>query len=66
MKIINKTNLPYKLIGQVIDDYIGNHYEDTLYVGKIMYFEFMYRDKIYKCQIRYLKRYVEWRFYENN
>lgn len=64
MKIINEPCLPYKVIGQVIDDYIEKSYDDTCYYGKIEYFEFMYREEIYKCQIRYLKSYVEWRFYE--
>ena len=66
MKIINKTDLPYKVIGDIIDRIIENSYEDTCYFGKIEYFEIKYKDKIYKVQIRYLKRYVEWRFYEKN
>lgn len=64
MKIINESCLPYKVIGQVIDDYIEKNYVDTCYYGKIDYFEFMYREEIYKVQIRYLKSYTEWRFYE--
>lgn len=64
MKIINEPCLPYKVIGQVIDEYIENNYEDTCYYGKIEYFEIQYKDKKYKVQIRYLKSYVEWRFYE--
>ena len=66
MKIENSPCLPYKIIGQIIDDYIEKNYADTCYVGKIEYFEFMYKGNKYKCQIRYLKSYVEWRFYENN
>lgn len=62
MKIINYPCLPYKVIGQVIDEYIENNYEDTCYVGKIEYFEILYKDEKYKVQIRYLKSYVEWRF----
>lgn len=68
MKIINYPCLPYKVIGQVIDDYIENNYEDTCYVGKIEYFVIKYKEQKYKVQIRYLKSYVEWRFdyYEGN
>lgn len=62
MKIVNKANLPYKVIGQVIDEYIERNYEDTCYVGKIEYFEFICQGKKYKVQIRYLKTFVEWRF----
>ena len=62
MKIINNPCLPYKVIGQVIDDYIERNYADTCYYGKIEYFTIDYKDKLYKVQIRYLKSYVEWRF----
>ena len=64
MKIINGTCLPYKIIGQVIDEYININYEVTCYVGKIEYLEFKYKKEVYKVQIRHLKRYVEWRFDE--
>lgn len=66
MKIINEPCLPYKIIGQVIDEYIEDNLEDTLYFGKIEYLEFKYKEEVYKVQIRYLKSYVEWRFYERN
>ena len=66
MKVVNKANLPYRIVGYVIDEYIANNYEDTCYYGKIEYFEFIYKDKKYKAQIRYLKRYVEWIFCESN
>jgi len=64
LKIINEPCLPYKIIGQVIDDYINNNYEDTCYVGKIEFMRIGYKDKIYDVYIRYLKSYVEWRFKE--
>lgn len=64
IKIINEPCLPYKIIGKIMDDYIDNGYEDTVYVGKIEYFEFVYKDQRYKCQIRYMKTGVEWRFME--
>lgn len=62
MKIINGPCLPYKVIGQIIDDYIERNYADTCYFGKIEYFTISYKEKLYKVQIRYLKSYVEWRF----
>ena len=64
MKIVNEARLPYRIIGRIIDEYIENSYANTCYVGKIEYFEFSYKNETYKCQIRYLKRYVEWVFYE--
>lgn len=67
MKIINNTDLSYKIIGQVIDDTIIKNKADTLYYGKVYHFEIEYKNKEYKVQIRYLKKYVEWRFdYANN
>ena len=66
MKIINKTNLPYKVIGQVIDDYINKSYGDTFYVGKIEYFEFLYKENKYKCEVAYLKSCVRWCFCEKD
>lgn len=62
--IINKTNLTYNLLGQIIDESL--EYEETIYYGKISYFKFCIKDKIYQCQIRYLKKYTEWCFYEKN
>lgn len=62
MKIINIPCLPYKVIGQVIDEYIDMNYEDTCYVGKIEYFKIEYKKEKYKVQIRYLKTFVEWIF----
>lgn len=62
MKIINEAGLPYKIIGQVIDDVINRGEDETIYTGKIEAFTIDYKDELYKVQIRYLKRFVEWRF----
>ena len=62
MKIINEAGLPYKIIGQVIDDYINMGADETIYTGKVEAFTIDYKDILYKVQIRYLKSYVEWRF----
>lgn len=68
MKIVNEAKLPYKIIGQVIDDCINNKYDDTCYFGKIEYFTIEFKNILYRVQIRYLKKYVEWRFmyYDND
>lgn len=68
MKIVNNTNLPYKVIGQVIDDYLKENWGSTSYIGKVEAMTIDYKDVIYKVQVRYLKKYVEWRFqkYESN
>ncbi len=62
MKIINEAGLPYKIIGQVIDDVINRGEDETIYTGKIETFTIDYKDNLYKVQIRYLKSFVEWRF----
>ena len=64
MKIVNKTNLPYKIIGDMIDKIQAHNVGNTMYYGKVEYCVMGYKDKEYKVQIRYLKRYVEWVFYE--
>lgn len=61
MKIHNNANLPYKIIGEVID-FIGSLPEDTMYEGKIDISSFVWKDKEYSVQIRYMKTCVEWRF----
>lgn len=62
MKIINDAGLPYKIIGQVIDDVINRGEDETIYTGKVEAFTIDYKDNLYKVQIRYLKSFVEWRF----
>jgi len=62
MKIINEAGLPYKIIGQVIDDVINRGEDETIYTGKVEAFTIDYKDNLYKVQIRYLKSFVEWRF----
>ena len=62
MKIINNTNLSYKEIGEIIDEIINTSKEDTNYDGKIEVGKVLYNDEPINITIRYLKRYVEWRF----
>lgn len=62
MKIINNTNLSYKEIGQIIDEVINTSKEDTNYVGEIEVGKVLYNGKPINITIRYLKKYVEWRF----
>ena len=62
MKIINDAELPYKIIGQVIDDVINRGEDETIYTGKVEAFTIDYKDELYRVQIRYLKTFVEWRF----
>ena len=60
MLIDNHTNLGYEEIGQIIDKYIADGKEDTFYFGKVDYFRFKAYNKIYDCQVTYLKRYVKY------
>lgn len=62
MKIVNNTDLSYKEIGSIIDEMIEDSNEDTIYYDKVDILKINYKNKIIKIQIRYLKRYVEWRF----
>lgn len=62
MKIINNTNLSYKEIGDIIDEVINTSKEDTNYDGKIETGKVLYNGNSINITIRYLKRYVEWRF----
>jgi hypothetical protein len=64
MKIVNDTDLSYKEIGILIDLIIENNLGDTIYYGKEDEFTLknIFLDEKLKVQIRYLKKYVEWRF----
>ncbi len=62
MKLINNTNLSYKEIGQIIDKIISTSKGYTNYYGKIEVGKVLYNGKPINITIRYLKRYVEWRF----
>ena len=62
MKIINNTNLSYKVIGEIIDEIISTSKEYTNYVGKIEVGKVLYNGEPINITIRYLKKYVEWRF----
>lgn len=62
MNKINNTNLSYKEIGQIIDEIINTSKEDTNYDGKIEVGKVLYNGKPINITIRYLKKYVEWRF----
>ena len=64
MKIINDTDLSYGIIGLMIDKIIENGKDDTHYFGQIQVVGMQVQDREIKVQIRYLKRYVEWRFDE--
>lgn len=62
MKIINNTDLSYKVIGEMIDEIISTSKEYTNYDGKVEVGKVLYKGKPINITIRYLKRYVEWRF----
>ena len=64
MKIINNTDLSYSTIGLMIDNIIENGKEETHYFGQVQVAIMEVAMKKIKIQIRYLKRYTEWRFIE--
>lgn len=65
--IINETDVPMEYIAKTMAQIQRDNVGDTNYYGKIDIYRFIsnYDNKAYVCQIRYLKRYVEWRFYSN-
>lgn len=66
MKIVNETNLCYAELGLLIDNIMKSNTGNTMYYGKVDCTIVEFGSHKIKVQIRYLKRYVEWRFYENN
>lgn len=65
MKIINETNLSYQYIGWIIDKLIEDDQGDTHYFGKVDYKSIIIKDeRTINIQIRYLKTYTEFRFWE--
>lgn len=64
MKIINETDLSYSTIGLIIDNIMESNTGNTMYYGKVEWTVIEFAGKKINVQIRYLKRYVEWRFYE--
>ena len=66
MKIINETNLSYAELGLLIDNIIKSDIGSTHYYGQIELTTIEFGSHIIQVQIRYLKKYVEWRFYEKD
>lgn len=66
MKIINNTNLSYAELGLIIDKVIEESCGNTIYYGKVEIATVEFKGHIINIQIRYLKKYVEWRFSEKN
>lgn len=62
MKIINNTTLSYETIGLMMDKIIEINQDDTIYYGKIEVCKMRVCNRDVNVQIRYLKKYVEWRF----
>lgn len=66
MKIINETNLCYAELGLLIDNIIKSDIGSTHYYGQVEHTIVEFGSHKIQVQIRYLKRYVEWRFYEKD
>ncbi len=62
IKIINKTDLYFQELGEIIDNIQWDNRGDTNYVGKIDFIRIKYKRKFINIQIKYLKKSVEWRF----
>ncbi len=64
MLIINETDLDYSTLGLIIDKIQKSNTGKTMYYGKVEWTILEVGIYKIKVQIRYLKRYVEWRFEE--
>jgi hypothetical protein len=63
MKIVNETDLSYATIGKIIDIIKDEGVGDTHYFGQVEYTTCeLENGKEVRIIIRYLKKYVEWRF----
>lgn len=62
MKIVNNTDLSYAQLGLIIDNIIKKSNGNTNYYGKTECAIVEFGTNKIKVQIRYLKKYVEWRF----
>lgn len=64
MKIVNETNLRYAELGLIIDNIMKSNIGNTNYYGKVEWTIVEFGSHNIRVQIRYLKKYVEWRFSE--
>ena len=64
MKIVNETNLSYSTIGLLIDNVMEKNKGNTMYYGKVEHCIAMIGSIKVNIQIRYLKTFVEWRFWK--
>ena len=64
MKIINNTSLNYSTIGSIIDNIMSNTQVTTHYIGQKEWTILEINGHKITIAIRYLKKYVEWRFDE--
>lgn len=62
MKIINNTDLSYSTIGLIIDEIMDKNKGNTNYYGKEEWCKVEVAMKKIRVEIRYLKRYIEWKF----
>ncbi len=65
MLIVNKTDLSYKCLGNIIDQLIEMCSGDTFYYGKMEYTTFeIENNRVIQVEIHYLKRYTKFIFWE--
>ena len=64
MRIVNETNLPYKILGKWIDALKKSRHILTMYYERFDTYKTKYKGKTYGIDVTYLKKYEKWRFYE--
>ena len=67
MLIVNKTDLSYKCLGNIIDQLIEMNQGNTFYYGKIEYTSIIIENnREIQVEIHYLKRYTKFIFWERD
>lgn len=63
--IVNNSDLTNTDIGKFLDQLKENHQGETIYYGKVDRIWFLHKNKRYRLDIKYLKRYTSFRFKED-
>lgn len=62
IEIVNKTDLYYQELGEIIDNIQWDNRDDTNYVGKKIHLTIKYKRKHVEIDIEIMKKFVKWVF----
>lgn len=63
IEIVNKTDLYYKELGEIIDNIQWNNQGSTNYIGKKTHLTIKYKRRHVEIDIEIMKKFVKWVFY---